>query len=355
MDIRQLAKLTKEITRSISPENLTGEKGMGGRCLLENGSAKIAARDLGTGWKVNPYVIIQPGETFVMGDISGSGCVNHIWMTPTGRWRNSIFRIYWDGQQAPSVECPVGDFFCMGWNVYAPLSSLAVCVNPGSAFNCYWPMPFQTGAQFTMTNIGEEPMTLYYQIDYCLRAVAADEGYFHTQFRRVNPLPYKQDYTIVDGVRGTGKYVGTYMAWGSNSNGWWGEGEIKFFMDGDTDAPTICGTGTEDYFCGSYDFEDPVTHANYLTFSTPYAGFHQAIMPDTLYRSQMRFGMYRWHLSDPICFEKDLRVTIQALGWREGHRYLPLKDDIASVAFWYQNLPCAPQLPLPSKEELEVN
>ncbi len=354
MDMSQLARFLNEKSRSISPENLTGEKGKGGLCPLEEGSARHAARDLGTGWKVNPFVVIGPGETFTMAHIHGAGCINHIWMTPTGRWRDSILRMYWDGQPQPSVECPVGDFFCMGWNTYAPLSSLAVCVNPGSAFNCYWPMPFLGGAVLTMTNIGPEPMTLYYQIDYCIREVDAQEGRFHAQFRRVNPLPYKEVYTLLDGVKGKGKYVGTYMAWGSNNCGWWGEGEIKFYMDGDKEAPTICGTGTEDYFCGSYNFEDPSTHANYCTFSTPYAGLHQVITPNKLYSSQMRFGMYRWHITDPICFESELKVTIQALGWRSGGRYLPLQDDLASVAFWYQDLPCSDFPALPGRDELEV-
>ena len=341
------------ITRSICPENITGEKGKGAMTPLEEGSAYRAARDLGTGWKVNPYTVVQPKETITLGDIHGMGMINHIWCTVTKKWRNAILRIYWDDQENPSVECPIGDFFCMGWQSYTQISSLAVCVNPGSALNCYWDMPFRKRARFTLENLSEEPFTIYYQIDYCLCDIPEDCMYFHAQFRRTNPLPYKSDYTILDGVKGKGHYVGTYMAWGTNNNGWWGEGEIKFFMDGDSEYPTICGTGTEDYFCGSYDFEDPFTHDKYLNFTTPYGGFH-AIMPDTLYKSQMRFGMYRWHLTDPICFEKDLKVTIQALGWREGGRYLPLQDDISSVAFWYQQLPFAPFPPLPDKDYLEV-
>lgn len=354
MNMDHLSRLEKKVSRSISPENYTGEKAGGARIPVEKGFARLAARDLGAGWKVNPYIVLQPGETFTIADIEGSGVIEHIWLTPTGRWRNTILRMYWDDQEQPSVESPIGDFFCMGWNAYAQLSSLAVCVNPGSAFNCYWPMPFRKRARMTLTNIAEEPVTMYYQIDYCLCDVAEDEAYFHAQFRRVNPLPYKDVYTILDGVKGRGKYVGTYMAWGVNNNGWWGEGEIKFYMDGDQEYPTICGTGTEDYFCGSYDFEDPYTHANYVPFTTPYAGLHQVITPDKLYASQFRFGMYRWHITDPIYFEQDLKVTIQALGWREGHRYLPLQDDIASVAYWYQTLPTAPFPALPDKDYLEV-
>ena len=341
------------ITRSISPENLTGEPGKGGMCPAEKGSARHAARELGTGWKTNPYTVVQAGETITMADIQGMGMVNHIWCTPTKKWRNAILRMYWDDQEHPSVECPLGDFFCMGWQKYMQINSLAVCVNPGSGLNCYWDMPFRTRARITLENRAEEPMTIYYQIDYCLCDIPEDAMYFHAQFRRTNPLPYKAVYTILDNVKGKGHYVGTYMAWGVNNNGWWGEGEIKFFMDGDKEFPTICGTGTEDYFCGSYDFEDPYTHDCYVPFSSPYTGL-QVLVPDRLYVSQMRFGMYRWHLTDPICFEKDLKVTIQALGWREGGRYLPLQDDIASVAYWYQQLPCAPFPQLPDRDYLEV-
>ena len=351
--LHDLTRPLGRVSRSISPENRTGEPGQGGRTPLEEGSARGPARELGVGWKVNPYLVLQPGETVTLADIHGSGVIRHIWCTVTQKWRNGILRIYWDDQPAPSVECPIGDFFCMGWQTYTQINSLPVCVNPGSGLNCYWEMPFRDGARVTLENRAEESMTIFYQIDYSLEPVPADAMYFHAQFRRVNPLPYKTVYTLVDGLRGKGHYVGTYLAWGTNSNGWWGEGEIKFYLDGDGEYPTICGTGTEDYFCGSYDFEDPATHDRYVSFSTPYTGFH-AIEPDRLYRSQMRFGMYRWHLTDPVCFEQSLRVTIQALGWREGGRYLPLREDIASVAYWYQQLPAAPFPALPGKDELEV-
>jgi hypothetical protein len=345
-----LFRLSNAKTRSISPENFTGEKGKGG--MAEKGSASDASSDLGRGWKVNPFVEIAPNQTFTLGEISGSGAIQHIWMTPTGNWRFSILRIYWDDESEPSVEAPVGDFFCMGWQKYAQLSSLAVCVNPGSAFNCYWMMPFRKKAKITMQNISDKPMRLYYQIDYTLTDVPEDAAYFHAQFRRVNPLPYKDVYTLIEGIKGRGQYVGTYIAWGVNNNGWWGEGEIKFYMDGDADFPTICGTGTEDYFCGSYNFD---VQGKYQEFYTPYSGLHQVIRPDGLYQSQQRFGMYRWHISDPIRFEKDLKVTIQALGWRNGGKYLPLQDDIASVVFWYQTEPHQKFPALPTKEKLEVN
>jgi len=344
-----LPRLSRAKTRSISPENFTGEKGKAGMSI--DGPAKESARDLGQGWKISPYVRIKPHTVFTLAEISGPGAIQHIWMTPTGHWRFSIIRFYWDGEATPSVEAPVGDFFASGWGGYAQLSSLPVCVNPGSAFNCYWEMPFRKSCKITFENIDEKEMTLFYQIDYSLTNVSNDAGYFHAQFRRVNPLPYKDVYTILDGVKGWGHYVGTYLAWGVNNTGWWGEGEIKFYMDGDKDFPTICGTGTEDYFCGSYNFD---VKGKYQEFNTPYSGLHQVIRPDGVYESQQRFGLYRWHIMDPIRFDKDLRVTIQALGWRSGGRYLPLQDDIASVAFWYQTEPHAQFPKLPDKDYLEV-
>jgi hypothetical protein len=352
MNLGNLARLSSAQTRSISPENFSGEKGGGARAT--EGTGANCARDLGVGWKVSPSIPIAPGEVRLLADIDGSGAIQQIWMTPTGHWRHSILRIYWDDQEQPAVECPVGDFFACGWNRYAQVSSLAVCVNPGSAFNCYWEMPFRKRCRITMENIGLDKMTLYYQINYTLTDVPEDAAYFHAQFRRVNPLPFKDVYTILDGVRGQGQYVGTYMAWGTNNCGWWGEGEIKFYLDGDAEFPTICGTGTEDYFCGSYNFDVGKENGGYREFTTPYAGLPQVIRPDGLYASQQRFGMYRWHIMDPIRFTTDLRVTIQALGWRPGDRYLPLQDDIASVAFWYQTLPTARFPTLPDKDYLQV-
>lgn len=352
--MNDIALHIRRATRSICPENRTGEKGKGGACPLEEGTARAMAQKLGVGWKVNPYLYVAPGETLTLADIQGEGVIRHIWLTPTGDWRASILRFYWDEQETPSVECPLGDFFCMGWGRYAPLSSLAVCVNPGSAFNCYWPMPFRKRCRVTLENRNESTVMVYYQIDYSLEEQPRNIRYFHAQFRRANPLPYKEVYTILDGVSGSGQYVGTYLGWGSNHCGWWGEGEVKFYLDGDADFPTICGTGTEDYFCGSYNFENTVTH-QYEAYTTPYAGLHQIIRPDGLYQSQQRFGMYRWHLTDPVCFEEDIKVTVQALGWRNTGGYRPLQDDLFSVAYWYQDLPTAPFPALPQGDELLID
>jgi hypothetical protein len=241
------------------------------------------------------------------------------------------------------------------------VSSLAVCVNPGRAFNCYWEMPFRRRARLTLENRDPDAeAVIYWQINYALTEVPEDAAYFHASFRRTNPLPFKQDYVVLDGVRGRGHYVGTYVAWGVNNSGWWGEGEIKFFLDGD-EWPTICGTGTEDYFCGAYNFDAGTVDATfpraYIEFTTPYAGLPQVIRPDGTYQSQERFGLYRWHIMDPIRFETDLKVTLQAIGWRtekENRRYLPLQDDIASVAYWYQALPTTPFPALPDRDDLEI-
>jgi hypothetical protein len=352
-------QLSNARTRSISPENFTGEAGGGG--MATEGTGAEAARDLGVGWKISPSIRIAPAECRVLAEIEGPGAIQHIWMTPSGVWRHAILRFYWDGSEYPAVECPVGDFFACGWGQFAQVSSLAVCVNPGSGFNSYWPMPFRQSCKITLTNLAENEILLYYQITYTLTSLPEDSGYFHAQFRRSNPLPYGQVHTLLDGVQGQGHYVGTYMCWGTNNSGWWGEGEIKFYLDGDDPYPTLCGTGTEDYFGGSYNFDPSVLGVGiredsrgYVEFTTPYSGLPQVIRPDGRYRSQMRFGLYRWHILDPIRFQKDLRVTIQALGWRAGHRYLPLQDDIASVAYWYQDLPTRPFPPLPDRDGLEI-
>ena len=367
MNMGSLYRLSDAKTRSISPENFTGEKGKAGMANPTDkdkpnvANASSAACDLGQGWKLNPFVRIKSGETFTMAVIDGPGAIQHIWMTPTGNWRFSIIRFYWDDETEPSIECPVGDFFGMGWGSYAPINSAAVCVNPGSAFNCYWVMPFRKKCRITMENIDDQnAMTVYYQIDYTLTEVPSDAGYFHAQFHRSKP-DETSVYSINEGIKGKGQYVGVYLAWGVQNNGWWGEGEIKFYIDGDTQFPTICGTGTEDYFCGSYDFDTNkknqagLSESNYTEFCTPYSGLCQVIRGDGHYNIMQRFGLYRWHIMDPIRFDKDLKITIQDLGWLKGGRYLAQKSDISSVCYWYQAEPHAKFPKLPDWQGLEVN
>ncbi len=338
-------------SRSISPENPTGERGGGARKIppLEG----HAASELGEGWKVSPYVQIQPGEKMVLAEIEGPASISHIWVTSfPDHWRNLIFRVFWDEEAEPSIETPLGDFFCNGWGERCSISSIPIAVNPAGGFNSYWTMPFRKRARIEMENRGFKKATVYYQVDYEITPVAADALYFHAQFRRTNPLPYMEEYTIVDKIKGGGHYVGTYMAWGVNNNGWWGEGEVKMFIDGDQQYPTICGTGTEDYFGGAWNFEQ--TPGQYDVFSNLYSGMPQVLKPDGLYRANTRFGLYRWHILDPIRFNEDFKVRIQALGWRSQGRFLPLQDDLSSVAFWYQNDPHVPFPTLPDRNYLEV-
>ena len=357
LSLANLYRVSDAQSRAISPENFTGEKGKAAMSI--DGPAKGAARDLGQGWKVSPYAHVKGKSTFTLAEITGPGAITQIWMTPAplDKTRWFILRFYWDDETEPSVECPLGDFFACGWGRYCEVRSLPVCVNPGSGFNSYWQMPFRKKCKITLENLDDAQMTIYYQINYTLTKVPDDAAYFHAQFRRENPLKTKGLYTILDGVEGRGQYVGTYLAWGVHSTGWWGEGEAKFYIDGDKEFPTICSTGTEDYFCGSYDFDtrDAEGKSHYTEFSTPYTGLPQVIRPDGHYDSQTRFGLYRWHITDPIRFQSDLKVTIQALGWQSGGRYLPLQDDIASVAYWYQLEPHKKFPPLPNRDELELH
>lgn len=177
---------------SISPENFTGEKGKGGMSV--DGASASCARELGQGWKVSPLVRIDPGEVFTMADYSATGAIKHIWLTfGAPNARDFILRIYWDGNENPSVEVPVGDFFASANPLeYRQISSLAVCVNPKLGLNAYWEMPFRTGFKMTLENRNPKQITLYYQIDGEHRAVGEDELYFHAQFRRVNPLPTRK-------------------------------------------------------------------------------------------------------------------------------------------------------------------
>ncbi|CAN5718572.1 DUF2961 domain-containing protein [soil metagenome] len=358
MGLGSLSRLSDARTRSISAENPNGGKGHGG--MATEGTGADAARDLGRGWKVSPSVNVPAGGLVTLAEIEGPGAIQSMWF---GGYvgRDFILRITWDDQDAPSVECPLPDFFALPWvaddqgGTRGPLvrvNSLPVSVNPNKGLNCFWEMPFRGRCRITLENRHpSEPRACYYQVNYALTQVPSDVAYFHAQFRRVNPLPYKEVYTILDGVRGKGHYVGTVLGVGVNDNRWWGEGEIKFYLDGDGEFATIVGTGTEDYFGGAYNWE---VDGRYEAYSTPFLGMHQVIRPDGLYRAQHRHAMYRWHVMDPIRFEQDLRVTIQALGWRTEWRYLPGQPDMCSVAYWYQTLPAAPFPDLPDRDRLEV-
>jgi hypothetical protein len=336
LGLGSLALLSEADTRSISAENPTGEKGSGAQAMPDKDSPAAA---LGPGWKARPCITLEPGITTLLADFEGQGVIQHIWMTVKPEaYRDTVLRFYWDAEETPSVEVPLGDFFCNGHGLRYNVNSLPVAVNPSGGFNCYWPMPFRQRMRIAIENQrGDQIEGFYYQITFALIEIPDNAAYFHAQWRRSMTTRAYPEHVILENVRGQGHYVGTFLAWTQLSNGWWGEGEIKFYMDGDTDHPTICGTGTEDYFGGAWGFGQE-------TYSTPFLGY-------PLYRKEPgevpRHGLYRWHVLDPIRFKQDLKVTIQALGWRPDKKFAPLTDDIASVGYWYQAEPHAlfPHLP----------
>ncbi len=322
--------ITNGVTRSISAENPNGEKSGGAKAVPVPPSGSDM---LGQGWKVRPCVKVEPKSVFTVAEISGPGVIRHIWMTAKAVvCRNCVLRIYWDGEATPSVEVPVGDFFCCGHGKFAKVNSIPIAVNPSGGMNSYWPMPFRKSVRIELDNQCNEVIDgFYYQVDYELCDVPEDAGYFHAQWRRsITPIE-NPEHTILDGIKGKGQYVGTYLAWVQCSDGWWGEGEIKFYMDGDGKYPTICGTGTEDYFGGAWGFYDPNDRED--TFDTPFLGYPFCEHKDN---TVPKHGLYRWHIMDPIRFAEELKVTIQALGWWDNGTYEPLRDDISSVGYWYQ-------------------
>jgi hypothetical protein len=330
--MKGLSRLANARTRAITPENRDGAKGAGARAGEGMGAA--AARELGVGWKVAPCERIAPGDTLVLADAAGPGVVNHVWMTLTGSWRRSRLRVYWDGADEAAIDVPAGDFFCQGFDEFCQVSALPVNVNPASGFNCFWEMPFRARMRMTLENSGDDEVIAFWQVDYEERDVPDDTAYLHAAWRRSSPV-VDGLHVILDGVRGRGHYVGTYLAWEAADAGWWGEGEVKHYLDGDGEHPTICGTGTEDYFGGSYGF---AIEDEYRTFTAPYLGLPQVLCPRGPGGYPRRFGLYRFHVPDPIRFETDLRVTVQALGWNEPacDRYRLRADDVASTALWYQ-------------------
>lgn len=332
---------------SINWENKTGEKG----------SACMAASVLGASRKGSPCIrLLQPGETVTLGEIDGAGVIQHIWMTvadqtAAGRFvlRDLVLRMYWDGEENPSVECPLGDFFLNGFARGCEVNSMPIVVNPKRGMNSFLPMPFGKHAKVTLENqhAGEVP-GFFYQLDYCLYdELPADIAYFHAQWRREKITELQKDYVLLDGVKGHGHYIGTYLALTSLERYWWGEGEMKFYLDGDTHYPSQCSTGTEDYFGGAWSFGGYTDEHGYMlekTYCTPFMGYPFYSRNDTFHSDYynrdcppMR-GFYRWHIMDPILFQRDLRVELQQIGVCETGLF-ERRDDVASVSYWYQSEP----------------
>lgn len=341
--MNDLSRLVNARTRSISAENPDGRKSGGAQASPGDPGTTPASSVLGKSWKVRPCLRgLAPGQKVVLADIAGPGVVQHLWftvLTDVHRW--IPLRIYYDDAPEPSIEVPLGDFFANGIDGLALVNSMPIAVNPKGGMNSYWPMPFRRRFRLEIANDGPKPIDeVFYQITYSLQDVADDAAYLHASWRRSMTTREHPEHTILDGAAGPGHYVGTYLVWNQLSTMWWGEGEVKFFIDGDPpDAPTICGTGTEDYFGGAWGFVmDHTKDQRPTTYTTPFLGYPQAVYQATpkLGPRPPAHGLYRWHMPDPIRFERDLRVTVQALGWWPDGKYQPLTDDIASVAYWYQ-------------------
>ena len=336
-------------SRSINWENRTGEKGKGG----------MAAGELGPSRKGSPCIpLVKAGETVTLAETEGPGVIQHIWMTVTDRVSDK--NRYVLGETSPSVESPLGDFFCCGFGVAYQVNSLPVVVNPTRGFNSYFPMPFGKSMKITLENQCDEDVNaFFYQVDYCLLPELPEKsGYFHAQWRRQRITEKAKDYVILDNVRGKGQYVGTYMALTALERYWYGEGEVKFYLDGDEEYPTICGTGTEDYFGGAWSFatrKNGKTVEN--TFCTPYLGYpyysrHDTEIHNDYHNDDMmpQRSFYRWHIPDPVLFDEDIRVTIQQIGVSHGGLF-ERQDDVATVAYWYQAEPHMPFGPLKERRE----
>lgn len=322
--LNNVARVTNGKSRSISAENPDGAKGGGAKAEPQSGDATLW---VGKGWKVRPCITLPADSKTTLAEIEGPGTIRHIWITVAEvAYRNCILRMWWDDEETPSVEVPLGDFFCCGNSHRAKISSIPIAVNPSGGFNSYWPMPFKKNARIEIENQWHDKIDgFFYQVDYELDEVPNDIAYFHAQWRKSVTEIDNPDHVILDGIKGKGQYVGTYVAWTQLSNGWWGEGEFKAYIDGDTDYPTICTTGTEDYFGGAWCFGD--------TFTTAFLGYPFHLKDGN---QPPVHGLYRWHVLDPIRFESDFRATIQALGWWPDGKFQPLRDELASVGYWYQ-------------------
>lgn len=308
----------------------------------------------------------KAGATHTLLDAKGPGVVRHIWLTfPPSlphMLRALVLRMYWDACDQPSVEVPIGDFFGIAHARFRPMVSELFSFQNARGLNCWIPMPFQKHARITVENDSEADLPmLFYQIDYTLGdAMDGEDGYFHAQFRRVNCQPIHTDYCILDGLRGRGRYLGTVLGVRAACPvpGWWGEGEVKFYFDGET-QPTICGTGAEDYVGFAWGLAEGCTPQQGCALADGALGL---------------YSIYRWHTLDPICFESSLRVTIQQIGFGSEQAARPVlgkdfvrypaaglapdgdmcyydrSDDFCSVAYWYQQPLAAPFPPLPDRD-----
>jgi hypothetical protein len=321
------------VSRSISFENPTGAPGEGGK----------AASRLGPGRKGAPSRMIQPGETVPLCDIEGPGTIRHIWLTtardnagppffPPSAERALVIRAYWEGQEHPSIECPVGDFFGCAHGKIMAYQSAVHSVGETGGRNIWLPMPFVKRARFEFVNQWHKAVPLFYQIDYTIGDQHDEDiGRLHCLFRRENPTTEKVDFELLPERKQKGRFIGSVIGVRNlNPGRWWGEGEVKVYMDGDTDFATIVGTGSEDYVGLAWGIQQ-----------TPFL-YHGCSL------NQKNFvSMYRWHLPDPIVWREQARITIQQIGLLRGKGKVETADDWSCATFWYEPLPSAPLPPMP--------
>ncbi|SCB75629.1 glycoside hydrolase family 172 protein [Weissella bombi] len=366
MQIQDLTKINRsEENRTISPENMTGEKG----------KAAMTGSDLGPERKGHAAISLKQGETVTVADIHDAGEIRHIWMTiadatPAGSFvlRDVVLRMYWDDSETPAVEAPIGDFFFNGFAQRQEIDSALINVNPVGGFNSYFPMPFKKHAVITITN--EHPADVpdfFYTINYVVKEQPEEIAYFHAYWNREDYTKKQQDYTILPTIHGAGHYIGTYFELAALQRYWWGEGEFKFYIDGDGQYPTVTSTGSEDYFGGAWAFhveDDGQIHAQ--TFQHQYLGYP---LMDRYDHTRENFStgdamplhgfgndslpmhaLYRLHLPDPIFFKDDLTVKVQQIG-NDDIKLFERSDDIASVAYWYQDVPTSELPTILSRDE----
>ena len=311
-------------SRSISFENPTGAPGQGGK----------AASALGIGRKGAASRSIQPGETVSLCDIEGPGMIRHYWMTTSNvpkSLRAIVVRAYWDSQAYPSIECPLGDFMGFAHGKVTAYQSAVHSVGTNRGMNLWLQMPFSKRARITFSNEGDKSVTLFYQIDYTLGdKLPHDVGRLHVLFRRENPTTPKQDFELLPERRGSGRFIGSVIGIRALTDGWWGEGEIKMYFDGDTEFPSYCGTGTEDYAGLGWGVQ-----------STPYLYNGCSLDENNFY------SIYRWYLPDPIYWHKEGRIAIQQIGYKKGFGLVNRSDDWSCATFWYEPVPSALLPPMP--------
>ena len=280
---------------------------------------------------------IQPGEERVLALIEGAGAITHIWVTIASKdqyhLRNLVLRMYWDGEEWPSVEAPIGDFFGLGHATYYQYASKPLALGTNRGLNCFWRMPFARGAKVTITNEGSVQVdAFYYYIDYQRYDVLPNNvARFHAQYRQEMPCTPGENYLILSAA-GTGHYVGCNLSIELNADGWWGEGDDMIYVDGEQ-VPGLRGTGSEDYFCGAWGYGDPFSN---LYFGLPLRGPHT---------TGAHWNVYRYHIEDPIPFKEQITVTIE-----HGHAN-DRSDNFSSVAYWYQLEPHIQFAALPPAEE----